>query len=293
MDIPFEGVVAALMTPMDRDGVILASELRDEAAFLTESGVDGLCIGGPLGELSGASTAEVEAVCSAARSESDLPIAVNLFVDLTAEAIDSARAAEASGAAAVLISQPHYLFQPGESGLIRQFSDIRNVVGIPLLLSNTVPSALVPASTVRKLYERSLIDGVYQGTDPHALADVLCATPRMPVFAGIEDLLYVGLALGARGIISTLAAIFPHECLAMRFAVAEDDHETARLIHARLLKVWRKLDHPSESFARSKHALSVRGRPVGFARHPYQYLSPESATDVEQGIAEFTEAASS
>jgi 4-hydroxy-tetrahydrodipicolinate synthase len=293
MDIPFEGVVAALLTPMDRNGSILISDLRGEAAFLTEAGVNGVCIGGPLGELSGANAAEVESVCSAVRSGSRLPLAVNLFVDLTAEAIDLARAAEASGADAVLISQPHYLFQPGESGLLRQFSEMRQAIRIPILLANAVPSALVPTSAVRSLFQRSLIDGLYQGTDPHALADVLGGTPRIPVFAGIEDLLYVGLALGARGIISSLAAIFPHECMALRSAVAQEEHEPACLIHARLLKVWRRLDHPSERFARSKHALSIRGRSAGFARQPYQYLAPESALDVELGIAEFAHSAAS
>jgi 4-hydroxy-tetrahydrodipicolinate synthase len=244
-----------------------------------------------LGELSGANRAEVQSACAAVRSGSALPLAVNLFVDLTAEAIESVRAAEGSGAAAVLISQPHYLFQPGESGLQLQFSEIRDAIRIPVLLSNTLPSAVVPASVVRGLFAKSLIDGVYQATDPHSLADVLGSIPRMPAFAGIEDLLYVGLALGARGIISSLATIFPHECLALRSAVAREDHETARVIHARLLNVWRRLDHPWERFARSKHALSLRGRSAGFARHPYHYLAPESALEVEKALAAFANSA--
>jgi 4-hydroxy-tetrahydrodipicolinate synthase len=208
-----------------------------------------------------------------------------LFVDATAEAIDLARAAESSGAAAVLISQPHYLFQTGESGLLRQFSEIRHAIRIPVLLSNTLPTAMVRATAVRELFNESLIDGVYQGGDPHVLADVLHLTPRIPVFAGIEELLYIGFSLGARGIVSAMAAIFPEECLALQSAVERTDHENAREIHERLLKVWRRVDHPWERFARAKHALSLLGRAAGLARSPYRSLPPESAIEIEQGLA--------
>ena len=287
MNLPFRGVVPALLTPLDRNNAILIDDLRQEAELLTEAGVDGLCVGGPFSELSGASPAELEAACAAVRSGSNLPMAVNLFVDSTAEAIKLSRVAESAGAAAVLISQPHYLFQPGESGLLRQFSEIRETISVPVLLSNVLPSALVPTRTVQELFSRSLIDGVYQGADPHALADVLHLTPRIPVFAGVEDLLYIGLALGAAGIISTMAAVFPRECQALRSAVELADHETARDIHSRLLDVWRKLDHPSERFARAKHALSLHGRRVGFARDPYRYMAPQSVVELERALESF------
>jgi 4-hydroxy-tetrahydrodipicolinate synthase len=287
MNLPLRGVIPALLTPLDRNSAILVDDLRREAELLTEAGVDGLCVGGPFGELSGASPVELEAACTAVRSASRLPLAVNLFVDSTAEAIELSRVAESSGAAAVLISQPHYLFQPGESGLLRQFSEIREAISVPVLLSNVLPSALVPALTVRELFARSLIDGVYQGADPHMLTDVLRLTPRMPVFAGVEDLLYIGLALGAAGIISTMAAVFPLECQALRSAVELADHEAARDIHSRLLNVWRTLDHPWERFARAKHVMSLRGRPVGLARDPYRYLDPQSAVEVERALESF------
>jgi 4-hydroxy-tetrahydrodipicolinate synthase len=287
MSLPFCGVIPALLTPLDRNSAILIDDLRREADLLTDAGVDALCVGGPLGELSGASPAELEAACAAVRSGSSLPLVVNLFVDSTAEAIELSRVAQSSGAAAVLISQPHYLFQPDESGLLRQFSEIREAISVPVLLSNVLPSALVLAPTVRELYARSLIDGVYQGADPHVLADLLHLTPRIPVFAGVEGLLYIGLALGARGIISTMAAIFPRECQALRSAVELADHETARDIHSRLLNVWRTLDHPWERFARAKHALSRRGRPVGFARDPYRYVAPQSVVELDRALESF------
>jgi 4-hydroxy-tetrahydrodipicolinate synthase len=288
MKVSLGGVVPALLTPMDGQSAILIDVLARESALLTEAGVDALCLGGPLGELSGASAAEIEASCRAVRSNSTLPLVVNLYVDSTSEAIDLARGAESAGADVLLISQPHYLFQPGESGILRQFAEIRKAVNSPVLLSNSLPSAMISAATIQALVDRSLIEGLYQAADRHLLADVLRMKPRLPVFTGIEDLLYVGLVLGAKGIISSMAAIFPEALLALKSAIDREDHETARSIHARLLSVWRCLDHPSERFARAKHALSLLGRPMGSARSPYDRLPKESAGEVEQALETYT-----
>ena len=235
-EVSLGGVVPALSRD-DGQSAILIDGLSRESALLTEAGVDALCLGGPLGELSGASVAEIEASCRAVRSNSALPLVVSLYVDSTSEAIDLARAAESAGADVLLISQPHYLFQPGESGILRQFAEIRKAVNSPVLLSNSLPSAMISASTIQALVDRSLIDGLYQAADPHLLADVLRMKPRLPVFTGIEDLLYVGLVLGAKGIISSMAAIFPEDLLALKSAIDREDHETARSIHARILNV--------------------------------------------------------
>lgn len=285
MTLAFHGVIPELVTPIGGDGAILWDGLRREAELLSGYGIGALCVGGPMGELAGANVEEIEQACRIAALASRAPVLASLFIDSSCEAIDLARAAESAGASALLISQPHYLFQPTQAGLMRQFSEVRDACSIPVLLSNVVPSALVPASAMKALAERGLIDGVYQGVNPHLLADILGSEPRVPVFAGMEDLLYVGLVLGAQGIISVLAALFPEDCLALAAAVADADHAKARDIHERLLKVWRCLDRGSERFARCKHAFGMRGRMVGPARNPYHKLVSESAGEVESTIA--------
>jgi len=131
-----------------------------------------------------------------------------------------------------------------------------------------------------------VVDGILIGGDgAHLIVDVMCLHPDIPVFSGMEDLHYVGLLLGAKGIVSDVAAIFPDEITQMYRAYQGGDHEEARSRHERIVRLWRVFEHPSEKRARLRSALAAQGRKVGRPRSPYDIGSEAVFAEVQDAIA--------
>ena len=135
------------------------------------------------------------------------------------------------------------------------------------------------------LMSEGWLDGVHQaGGNAHLLADVLRLNPRVPVWTGVEDLIYLALLLGAEGAISALAAVFPEDCVALYEATKEGDSTRAREIHEKLNRLWRVLDHPVEFLSRIKWALTLQHREAGVPRSPYNVISGESQLILREAL---------
>src|SRR5581483_2419117 len=106
--------------------------------------------------------------------------------------------------------------------------------------------------------------------------------PCVPVFSGIEDLHLLALLLGAAGLISGLAAVFPTDCVALYRDFQGGHYQRAREMHERLLRLWRVLDHPVEQLPRVRMALAAQGRDVGAPRSPYGAILPGSRLELSR-----------
>ncbi len=284
-EFAIKGVIPAVLTPFAQDGAPDTMLLQEEVAALERTGVDALCIGSGLGEAAGSTPEEFGRICGAACAATRKPVLAAIYPDCTVEGLHLADAAVSAGAAAVLVAQPHYLFQPDVYGLEELFLALRRHVRMPLLLSNSVPSAPIPLTGIQRLAESGLIDGVHQACDAHLLADLLCVQPRLPVLGGIEDLMYVAFLLGAEGVMTSLAAVFPEDSVALYGAVREQEYERSRRIHEKLTRVWRSLNHSDELLGRLKLASAVQGRPAGVPRSPYDALPPSAQAEVTAALA--------
>jgi 4-hydroxy-tetrahydrodipicolinate synthase len=233
--------------------------------------------------LAGAAPEELARITETVVGVTRKPVLVGISPDSTTEAMRLAGRALAAGASGLLVRQPHYLFQPDPSGLADMFRALRKAARVPLFASNTLDNALIDLASLRALMEDGLVDGICQGRDPHLLTDLLSLAPRAPVFSAIEELMYVALILGAEGVMSDLAAVFPDDCVALYQACRSQDHSAARTIHDRLLRIWHVLDHPVQFLARLKHASTAMDNPAGVPRSPYDWLPPEGR-DVVNGV---------
>ena len=280
------GIVPAMVTPFDASGRVDLDLLRRETGFLSKTGIHGLCVGGITGEMAGARPEELHLVCKAVVSSTDKPVVAGIFPDCNTEALELAQAAVSAGSIALLVAPPHYLFSPECDGLREMFSVLRKHVPVPLFLSNCIPTAQVELSSIVSLIREGRLDGVHQaGGNAHLLADVLRLYPRVPVWTGVEDLIYLALLLGAEGAISALAAVFPEDCVALHVAAKAGDSTRAREIHEKLNRLWRVLDHPVEFLSRIKWALALQQRAAGVPRSPYNVLSSESQLTFRESLA--------
>jgi 4-hydroxy-tetrahydrodipicolinate synthase len=280
-----QGIIPVMVTPFDTDGRAELEALRREAEFLSKTGVQALCVGGAISETAGAEPEEIHLLCKTVISATDKPVIAGIFPDCNTEAFDLSDAAVSAGSLALLVAPPHYLFSPDCDGLLEMFGALRERVTVPLLLSNCIQTAQVDLSSITALISKGLIDGVHQaGGNAHLLADVLHLNPRVPVYTGVEDLIYMAFLLGAEGAISALATVFPEDCLALYEANRQGDSTSAREIHEKLNRLWRALDHPVEFLSRIKWALTLRQREAGVPRSPYNVLSGESQRILREAL---------
>lgn len=277
------GVIADLVVPHTASEEPDLDRLSSEVKLLDASGVRGICIGGVLSGLIGATADELSIVCAAARRSTRKPLFAMLFPDASPECIETLRAVDKAGADAIFVAQPHYLAQPGTDALEGMFGQLREITARPLLVADCLPGSLLGVAPIRALVERGLIDGVLEAADMHVLVDLLCLQLRVPVYSGVEDLQYPSIVLGAHGIISNLASLFPSECANLYAAAQSGQAAQARKTHERLVRLWRALGVGTEREARLRVALGLRGRPVGPARSPYARI-PDQATRAVAGI---------
>jgi 4-hydroxy-tetrahydrodipicolinate synthase len=274
--------VASIVVPFAANDEIDIDLLRKEALLLDRAPVHALSVGGMLSGTEGASAQELALICETVRRSSRKPLFATAFPDTRPEAIEMVRAVTGAGASAVLVAQPHYLCQPDEEGLVAQFSDLRQATKVPLLLADCFPTAVVGLKATTRLLREKLIDGVLQAADAHVLVDLLYSLKGVPIYSGIEDLHYIGLLLGAHGLISDLGAGFPADLADLYAAFQQGEHERARFHHDRLVRFWRILNNPAEREARLRVAITAQGRAVGGPRSPYNVLGPHADREVRE-----------
>lgn len=277
------GIIPPLVTPVDADEQVDVNALKAEVRYHLDVGVHGLCVTGSTGDGQMLSVEQSVAVARATVEEvaGRVPVIAGIIRDSTAEVIRYGQAIAQTGVDALQVTPVHYLFQPDENTTLDYYRRICAETGLPVLVYNVIPYALIPASTVVRLLEEiEDVIGVKQsGGNIHELADLLYAAPRGGVvFTAVDDLLFPSYLLGASGAISATLTVVPELCLAQWDAVHRGDLEQAHKLHNLILPVWRAIDGPNMT-ARIKEALRMQGRDGGRALSP---LSPVSSAERRQ-----------
>jgi len=210
------GTLAAAATPLTAGG-----DDVDEAAiapyveFLADGGLDGLFVLGTTGEGILLSTDErrraAEAFAAAAAGR--LRLVVHCGAQTTRETATLARHAIEIGADAVAVIPPPY-FAPDEDALVAHFvAAARACDPLPFYLYEFAARAgyAVPLGVVERLRDAApnlaglkVSDAPWERFQPYLVEG-------LDVFVGPEALIVRGLAAGAVGAVSGLAAVFPAE----------------------------------------------------------------------------------
>jgi dihydrodipicolinate synthase/N-acetylneuraminate lyase len=268
------GTLAAAVTPLRESGTRL-----DDAAFppLLEfyagSGIEGLLLLGTTGEgiMLEADERRRAAELAVAAAER-LHLIIHCGAQTTAETCAlAAHAAETGADAVAVIAPPYFAFTAGE--LLEHFAAAAAACApLPFYLYEYAERSgyVVPIEVVEALRERApnlvgmkVSDAPFDHVEPYLALG-------LDVFIGAESVVRQGLASGAVGAVSGVAAAFPE---AMSALVRDPTAEQAELVGSlrRLLS-----EHPFQ--ASVKAALGFRGVPVQpDVRAPLRPLAPEAA----------------
>lgn len=277
MSVELSGIIPPIVTPFRDDESIDEPALRAEVDFHIEAGVHGLCITGSTGDgqmLSLEDSVEVARI-ALDQAAGRLPIIAGIIRDSTHEIVAYGRALKEVGVPILQVTPVHYLFRPDEETTLEFYRRICDETGLPVIIYNVIPFALIPATTcARLLNEIPEVIGIKQsGGNIHQLADLLHYDPAGgKIFTAIDDLLFPAYLMGAKGAISATLTVAPALCMEQWDAVQRGDVATGFAIHNKLLPIWRAIDGPNMT-ARIKAALAMMGRRGGESRSPVTPVS--------------------
>ncbi|HUO20880.1 MAG TPA: dihydrodipicolinate synthase family protein [Steroidobacteraceae bacterium] len=230
------GVFPAATTQFDSALELdLPATQRVQAALLRD-GVHGLVLIGTVGEGNSLSAAEKRQVVRAAVevSEGRVPVIAGVSEFTTASAVAFVRDAERLGASGFMVL-PGMVYVPTAAELEHHFRTVAAATGLPIMLYNNPPSYRVNIElpTLARLAEVPNIVAIKESApDPRRFTDLANACgERFVLFAGLDDVVFEAVTLGARGWVSGLTNVFPKESLALFAALQAGDLERARRIY--------------------------------------------------------------
>jgi 4-hydroxy-tetrahydrodipicolinate synthase len=273
IQLNLKGIIPPMVTPFTSITEELdIKAIQDEAEYLIQAGVHGLCVGGSTGEGAGLSEQEIYTLCKTVvdQARGRVQVIGGIIADSTAEAIRKAKVAQEAGVSSLQLTPPHYLWVPSTEGLVQHFQRVGEAVELPIIIYNVIPWVDIDVHSMKEIIDQvPWVLGIKQsGGDMHKVADMMALLhDEVPITTGIDDLLYPTFCLGVDGAISCLLAVVPEVTLDLYNKVQAGDHKGAKALHDRLLPVWRAIQGPTMPYL-AKTAIEMLGRRVGVARSP-------------------------
>lgn len=224
----FTGSMVALVTPF-KNGQVDWQSLEALVDFHLQNGTNGIVPCGTTGESATLSHAEHDEVIRTVIKTVNkrVPVIAGTGSNSTDEAVRLTKEAERSGADGALMISPYYN-RPTQEGIYQHYKKVASEVGIPLIVYN-IPGrtgSKIEPETLARLAEIKNVAGVKEATGSvdQAIDVIRLCGDRLAVYSGEDSLIYSLMALGGKGVISTVANVAPRQ--------------TARLAEACLAGRW-------------------------------------------------------
>jgi 4-hydroxy-tetrahydrodipicolinate synthase len=273
----WSGVFPAATTQFDPSLNVDLTATRAVQAALIRDGVHGMVVLGTVGENNSLSADEKRSVLKAAieTSARKVPIIAGVSEFTTASAVAYARDAERLGADGLMVL-PAMVYVPTAEELEYHFRTVAQATSLPVMLYNNPPAYRVNIGlpTLQRLAEQPNIVAVKESApDSRRFTDIFNEFgDRFVLFAGLDDVMFEGVCLGARGWVSGLTNVFPKESLALYEALKAGDLEGARKIYRWFMPLLH-LDAEHDLVQSIKLAEQIMGRGSERVRPPRLVLS--------------------
>jgi 4-hydroxy-tetrahydrodipicolinate synthase len=273
------GVFPAATTQFDASLQVDLKATQEVQAALVRDGVHGLILLGTVGENNSLNAEEKRSVLKAAKEAvgGKVPLIAGVSEFTTPTAAAYARDAERIGIDGLMVL-PAMVYVPTPAELAHHFRTVARATSLPLMLYNNPPAYRVNigAETLAELAaEPNIVALKESAPDPRRFTDLVNAFgDRFALFAGLDDVAFEGLTLGAKGWVSGLTNAFPAESLALYEALRRGDLERARRIYRWFMPLLH-LDAEHDLVQSIKLAEQIMGRGSERVRLPRMPLAGE------------------
>ena len=284
----WSGVFPAATTQFGADLALDATATSAVQAALVCDGVHGVVLLGTVGENNSLTAEEKRTVLKGAVETvgGRVPLIAGVSELTTASAVAYARDAERIGVDGLMVL-PAMVYVPTRAELEYHLRAVAQATSLPIMLYNNPPAYRVniEIETLERLAElRNIVAIKESAPDPRRFTDLLNALgERYVLFAGLDDVVFEALTLGARGWVSGLTNAFPAESLALYEAIRADDLERARRIYRWFMPLLH-LDSDPDLVQSIKLAEALMGRGSERVRPPRLPLAGARRAEVARRV---------
>ncbi len=287
----YQGSYVAIATPF-KDDKLDEVGLRKNLKFLFENGSDGVVACATTGESPSLSEDEYERIIKICLEEAEgkVPVIAGAGTNSTSRTIKTAQKAQEIGANGLLIVTPYYN-KPTQQGLYQHYKAVSSEADLPIIIYN-VPGRtgvnILPQTVVRLARECKNIVGIKEASGNLDQVSELVAMlgDKFDILSGDDSLTLPMLAIGAKGVISVVANIFPREVAEMCRLFFQGEMEKSKELHLKMFPVVKALFIETNPIP-IKKAMEMMGFAAGNPRLPLAPMSEENVAILRKRLIEY------
>lgn len=236
MQFEWKGVFPALTTPFTANDELDIPMFEKNLAAQIEAGVDGVILGGSLGEASVLTTAEKEVLVKTAvqYTKGKVPVLLNIAEGSTKEAVQQALNAKAWGAHGLMLLPP-MRYKSDARETVEYFKAVAASTDLPIILYNNPVDYKIEITLdmFEELIECPTIQAVKESTRDISNVSRMINRfgNRFKILCGVDPLAMEELIMGADGWVAGLVDAFPRETVAIYRLVKAGQIEEATAIY--------------------------------------------------------------
>jgi len=294
----YTGSGVALCTPFDKNGNFNGIEYEKFIDFQVKQGTAALVSCGTTGESTTLSNEEhievVRTAVLAAKKAGEkygrkVPVIAGAGGNNTAACIARGKALAQAGADALMYTAPYYN-KTSQRGLVAHFTAIAAGADVPVVVYNVPPrTALnIQPKTLAEIAKLPNIQAVKEtSSDINQITEVIerCASD-MDIYVGNDSEILPVLALGGKGVISTMGNIAPVTIQSIVDKFFAGDLEGCRQLQLSILPMTRLLFADVNPMP-VKAALRMMGLDMGYCRLPLVDIEPVLAEELLSEMKRF------
>jgi 4-hydroxy-tetrahydrodipicolinate synthase len=247
--VSWKGVYPAVLTPFKKDDAIDYEVFKRNIDEQLNAGVDGVILGGSLGEASTLGNDEKRDLLIYTKElvQEKVPVVMNIAEQTTKAAIQAAKEAAEAGADGLMLLPP-MRYKADDKETVEYFKAVAKNTPLPIMIYNNPVDykIMVTLDMFDELAELPNIQAVKEST-----RDVSNVTRmfnrfgnRFSIMCGVDPLAMESLCMGADGWVAGLVDAFPRETVAIYRLIKAGYYQEALKIYRWFLPVLELDIHP-------------------------------------------------
>ncbi|WP_332899667.1 dihydrodipicolinate synthase family protein [Haladaptatus sp. CMSO5] len=286
--LDLHGVVPPTVTAFHEDESLDLETTAAHARFVVDRGVHGVFPLGTNGEFPLLTSEEREEVLEAVVAEvgGEVPVIAGVGAPSTRETIRNAATAQDIGVDGLVVVTPFYFPLDHESA-VTHYTRVAEAVDLPVYIYH-IPSRTGNALSLDTLSDLAAIDNVVglkdSSKDVPWLSQAVDAQPDLTFLVGSDSLLFSGLSVGCRGMVSAVANVYPELVVDLYDAFEAGDRDRAKDLQSTVFRVRGALKE-GPYMAGVKSALELRDFDAGPLRSPLRRMDADQQATLENTLS--------
>jgi 4-hydroxy-2-oxoglutarate aldolase len=283
-----DGIFAPITTPFVNDEVAF-DRLQQNVQKYSKTPLKGFFVLGSNGESKCCTESEKLQILELVLKEKspNQVIMAGAGYESTRQTIEFSKKVADLGADFISLVTPSYFKKSlTDEVLIGYYRDVAEAVQVPVLIYNApgFTGVTVSPRVVEVLSQHPNIAGM-KDTSPGNIANYLDVSAKnFSVLAGTINFLFIGLTLGAKGGVVSLADAFPEPCCDLYTKYVKGDVEGARRLHSTLFRLNQSVSGAG-GVAAVKGAMDIAGYHGGPPRLPLAPLTDAQKQKIRAAVA--------